>query len=363
VIGGNFLHSFAIPTQLDIDGIELRTNVPAKFRYPSINRLHWYLLQYFVNTLEPCVPKRPTPPPPRPPPQQQQQQQQPQTVFPPSLPFPPPKAVQQPKYFLDPSKSFLPPFAYVGQIQPPIPPNSVPSNGLRHENASLVESAAVRLQHPHFIPQMYPQFPLLNKQGPPILSAPPSPWASVGTSPQQLARQVAPWLAPPLSSSWTVQKPQQAPSVKPTTSTTFIAPRTPTTPTPVPRAAAFIAPKPPPTLPTPAAAPLVMPAALSSDAELQGFIIMHNHLKAQLLNDTKHVMDMPFSLKQAEDLVATSAHLVDALLAYKPSLRPIDEKPLVPPSKKRKSHPKLPVHENNHNNKSAAAAAAAISDV
>uniref|UniRef100_A0A8C5NCG8 [histone H3]-dimethyl-L-lysine(36) demethylase n=1 Tax=Gouania willdenowi TaxID=441366 RepID=A0A8C5NCG8_GOUWI len=45
VFGGNFLHSFNIPMQLNIYTIEDRTRVPLKFRYPFYYEMCWYLIQ------------------------------------------------------------------------------------------------------------------------------------------------------------------------------------------------------------------------------------------------------------------------------------------------------------------------------
>ncbi|XP_049900291.1 lysine (K)-specific demethylase 2Aa isoform X1 [Epinephelus moara] len=48
VFGGNFLHSFNIPTQLNICNIEDRTRVPLKFRYPFYYEMCWYVLERYV---------------------------------------------------------------------------------------------------------------------------------------------------------------------------------------------------------------------------------------------------------------------------------------------------------------------------
>ncbi|GAA5916341.1 hypothetical protein JCM6882_000857, partial [Rhodosporidiobolus microsporus] len=47
VIGGNFLHSLNIPTQLRIYQIELATKVPRKFRFPHFVRLLWFVAQHY----------------------------------------------------------------------------------------------------------------------------------------------------------------------------------------------------------------------------------------------------------------------------------------------------------------------------
>ncbi|KAM6952260.1 lysine-specific demethylase 2A isoform 1-T1 [Lycodopsis pacificus] len=48
VFGGNFLHSFNIPMQLNIYSIEDRTRVPAKFRYPFYFEMCWYALERYL---------------------------------------------------------------------------------------------------------------------------------------------------------------------------------------------------------------------------------------------------------------------------------------------------------------------------
>ncbi|KAI4819652.1 hypothetical protein KUCAC02_004892 [Chaenocephalus aceratus] len=48
VFGGNFLHSFNIPMQLNIYSIEDRTRVPAKFRYPFYYEMCWYVLERYL---------------------------------------------------------------------------------------------------------------------------------------------------------------------------------------------------------------------------------------------------------------------------------------------------------------------------
>ncbi|XP_057187156.1 lysine (K)-specific demethylase 2Aa isoform X3 [Triplophysa rosa] len=51
VFGGNFLHSFNIPTQLHIASIEDRTRVPVKFRYPFYYEMGWYVLERYLYSL------------------------------------------------------------------------------------------------------------------------------------------------------------------------------------------------------------------------------------------------------------------------------------------------------------------------
>uniref|UniRef100_A0A8C6TWT2 [histone H3]-dimethyl-L-lysine(36) demethylase n=1 Tax=Neogobius melanostomus TaxID=47308 RepID=A0A8C6TWT2_9GOBI len=51
VFGGNFLHSFNIPMQLNIYSIEDRTRVPTKFRYPFFYEMCWYVLDRYLYSL------------------------------------------------------------------------------------------------------------------------------------------------------------------------------------------------------------------------------------------------------------------------------------------------------------------------
>uniref|UniRef100_A0A8B9K4H2 [histone H3]-dimethyl-L-lysine(36) demethylase n=1 Tax=Astyanax mexicanus TaxID=7994 RepID=A0A8B9K4H2_ASTMX len=51
VFGGNFLHSFNIPMQLNIYNIEDRTRVPSKFRYPFYYEMCWYVLERYLYSL------------------------------------------------------------------------------------------------------------------------------------------------------------------------------------------------------------------------------------------------------------------------------------------------------------------------
>ncbi|GAA5889444.1 hypothetical protein JCM5296_006363 [Sporobolomyces johnsonii] len=65
VIGGNFLHSLNIPTQLRIYEIELATKVPKKFRYPHFVKLLWLVANHYQSLLTahqlPPTPDRPLP--------------------------------------------------------------------------------------------------------------------------------------------------------------------------------------------------------------------------------------------------------------------------------------------------------------
>lgn len=47
VIGGNFLHSLNIPTQLRVYEIEIATKVPRKFRYPHFVKLLWFVARHY----------------------------------------------------------------------------------------------------------------------------------------------------------------------------------------------------------------------------------------------------------------------------------------------------------------------------
>uniref|UniRef100_A0A669DD55 [histone H3]-dimethyl-L-lysine(36) demethylase n=1 Tax=Oreochromis niloticus TaxID=8128 RepID=A0A669DD55_ORENI len=51
VFGGNFLHSFNIPMQLNIYTIEDRTRVSTKFRYPFYYEMCWYVLERYLYCL------------------------------------------------------------------------------------------------------------------------------------------------------------------------------------------------------------------------------------------------------------------------------------------------------------------------
>ncbi|KAM9817815.1 lysine-specific demethylase 2A-like isoform 2-T2 [Syngnathus typhle] len=51
VFGGNFLHSFNIPMQLNICNIEDRTRVPVKFRHPFFYEMCWYVLERYIFSL------------------------------------------------------------------------------------------------------------------------------------------------------------------------------------------------------------------------------------------------------------------------------------------------------------------------
>ncbi|GAA5981483.1 hypothetical protein JCM11641_004778 [Rhodosporidiobolus odoratus] len=64
VIGGNFLHSLNIPTQLRIYQIELATKVPRKFRFPHFVRLLWLVAWHYLPLLKAHLPAFPTGPSP-----------------------------------------------------------------------------------------------------------------------------------------------------------------------------------------------------------------------------------------------------------------------------------------------------------
>ncbi|KAI4897901.1 hypothetical protein NFI96_023114 [Prochilodus magdalenae] len=51
VFGGNLLHSFNIPMQLQVYEIENRTKVHSKFRYPFFYEMCWYVLERYVQCL------------------------------------------------------------------------------------------------------------------------------------------------------------------------------------------------------------------------------------------------------------------------------------------------------------------------
>ncbi|XP_029940005.1 lysine (K)-specific demethylase 2Bb isoform X2 [Salarias fasciatus] len=54
VFGGNILHSFNIPMQLNIHEIENRTKVHSKFRFPFYYEMCWYVLERYLH----CLTKR-----------------------------------------------------------------------------------------------------------------------------------------------------------------------------------------------------------------------------------------------------------------------------------------------------------------
>lgn len=51
VIGGNFLHGLEIPKQIDVHSLEMRTRVPAKFRFPKYLALVMYAGVWYVKKL------------------------------------------------------------------------------------------------------------------------------------------------------------------------------------------------------------------------------------------------------------------------------------------------------------------------
>ena len=51
VFGGNFLHSFNVSMQLKVYGIETKTKVPQKFRYPFFIEMIWFVLERYVHCL------------------------------------------------------------------------------------------------------------------------------------------------------------------------------------------------------------------------------------------------------------------------------------------------------------------------
>ncbi|KAF9807681.1 hypothetical protein IEO21_08118 [Rhodonia placenta] len=52
VFGGNFLHSYNVPTQLKVRDIEIATHVPKKFRFPYFIRLCWYAAEKYLRDLK-----------------------------------------------------------------------------------------------------------------------------------------------------------------------------------------------------------------------------------------------------------------------------------------------------------------------
>jgi hypothetical protein len=52
VFGGNFLHSLAIRSQLQVYQLEQDTGVPQKFRFPGFERMLWYVLRWYAERIE-----------------------------------------------------------------------------------------------------------------------------------------------------------------------------------------------------------------------------------------------------------------------------------------------------------------------
>ncbi|KAI9056652.1 Clavaminate synthase-like protein [Trametes sanguinea] len=52
VFGGNFLHSYNVPTQLRVREIEIATHVPKKFRFPYFVKLCWYAGEKYLRDLK-----------------------------------------------------------------------------------------------------------------------------------------------------------------------------------------------------------------------------------------------------------------------------------------------------------------------
>jgi F-box/leucine-rich repeat protein 10/11 len=69
VFGGNFIHSYSIPTQLRLRQIEIDTKVPQRFRFPFFDKLNWYVAEAYCSALRSLRAYRPKPlanPPERP---------------------------------------------------------------------------------------------------------------------------------------------------------------------------------------------------------------------------------------------------------------------------------------------------------
>lgn len=54
VFGGNFLHNFNIPLQIQVYETERKMNTPQKFLFPAFERLHWYAGERLVQELHEC---------------------------------------------------------------------------------------------------------------------------------------------------------------------------------------------------------------------------------------------------------------------------------------------------------------------
>jgi hypothetical protein len=55
VLGGNFLHGYAIPMQLKINQIEIDTHVPFRFRFPYFITMQWYAAKFYLNKFKGLV--------------------------------------------------------------------------------------------------------------------------------------------------------------------------------------------------------------------------------------------------------------------------------------------------------------------
>ncbi|KAL1407772.1 JmjC domain-containing histone demethylation protein 1 [Vanrija albida] len=64
VFGGNFVHSYDIPTQLRMRQIEIDTKVPQRFRFPFFEKLCWYVAEKHVSDLRALRTYRPGSKPP-----------------------------------------------------------------------------------------------------------------------------------------------------------------------------------------------------------------------------------------------------------------------------------------------------------
>lgn len=62
VFGGNFVHSYDIPTQLRLRQIEIDTKVPQRFRFPYFDTLCWHVATRHVETLRAARRYKPSPP-------------------------------------------------------------------------------------------------------------------------------------------------------------------------------------------------------------------------------------------------------------------------------------------------------------
>ncbi|XP_026274474.1 histone lysine demethylase PHF8-like isoform X2 [Frankliniella occidentalis] len=54
VFGGNFLHSFNIPLQIQVYEMERKLNTPEKFLFPAFERINWYAAERLVQELHDC---------------------------------------------------------------------------------------------------------------------------------------------------------------------------------------------------------------------------------------------------------------------------------------------------------------------
>lgn len=51
VVGGNFLHSYSVKTQLEVADIEIRQKVPLKYRFPFFCATNWFAALHYAEII------------------------------------------------------------------------------------------------------------------------------------------------------------------------------------------------------------------------------------------------------------------------------------------------------------------------